>query len=207
MGPVSTTPDTMHLMILVSLAAAATASPQIVPYEHVEIAAEPYIHQEIEAEPYVHIEPELTPADLGVINRNLPAAAAPVVAPVQFAAPAVQQQFVPAQVAPQQFASAPVAAGLWSGTCINNLGQGVACRAVEQPQVAAPVVATTRQQFVPQQQFVAQQQFVPQQQFFGQQFFGQVAPQQFAAPAAAAVQAAFSGVCVNSVGAAVPCSQ
>merc|ERR1712172_182010 len=89
--------DIMHFLILASLAAATSAAPQIVPYEHVEIAAEPYVHQEIEAEPYVHIEPELTPADLGIINRNLPAAAAPVVAPVQFAAPAVQQQFVPAQ--------------------------------------------------------------------------------------------------------------
>merc|ERR1711997_887033 len=54
--PVTTAPVTMHLMILVSLAAAATASPQIVPYEHVEIAAEPYVHQEIEALPYVQQE-------------------------------------------------------------------------------------------------------------------------------------------------------
>merc|ERR1711971_1484513 len=181
--------DTMHLMILVSLAAAATAAPQIVPYEHVEIEAEPYIHQEIEAEPYVHIEPELTQEALGVIVRNNQQA----VAPVQFAAPAVQQQFVPAQVAqvaPQQFAAAPVAAGVWTGTCLNTLGQGVACRAVEEPQVAAPVVAATRQQ-----------QFVPQQQFFAQQQF---APQQFAAPA---VQARFNGACINNLGAAVPCSQ
>merc|ERR1711971_79645 len=185
--------DTMHLMILVSLAAAATAAPQIVPYEHVEIEAEPYIHQEIEAEPYVHIEPELTQEALGVIVRNNQQA----VAPVQFAAPAVQQQFVPAQVAqvaPQQFAAAPVAAGVWTGTCLNNLGQGVACRAVEEPQVAAPVVAATRQQ-----------QFVPQQQFFPQQFAQQqFAPQQFAAPA---VQARFNGACINNLGAAVPCSQ
>merc|ERR1711981_551230 len=179
-------PDTMHLMILVSLAAAASAAPQIVPYEHVEIEAEPYIHQEIEAEPYVHIEPELTPEALGVITRNI-AAAAPVAAPVQFAAPAVQQQFVPAQVA-QFAAAAPVAAGVWSGTCLNNLGQGVACRAVEEPQVAAPVVAATRQQFVPQQQFVQPQQFAAQQ----------FVPQQLAAPA---VQAGFNGVCVNSLGA------
>merc|ERR1712072_1005038 len=179
MGPVSTTPDTMHLMILVSLAAAASAAPQIVPYEHEEIEAEPYIHEEIEAEPYVHIEPELTPEALGVIVRNQPAAA-PVAAPVQFSAPAIQQQFVP-----QQFAAAPVAAGVWSGACINNLGQGVACRAVEQPQVAAPVVAP--------------RQFVPQQQFFAQ-----VAPQQFAAPA---VQAVWNGACINNLGAAVPCSQ
>merc|ERR550539_584276 len=180
-------------MILVSLAAAASAAPQIVPYEHVEIEAEPYIHQEIEAEPYVHIEPELTQEALGVIVRNNQPA---VAAPVQFAAPAVQQQFVPAQVAqvvPQQFAAAPVAAGVWTGTCLNNLGQGVACRAVEQPQDAAPVVPAARQQFVPQQQFA-------QQQFFPQQF----APQQFAAPA---VQARFNGACVNSLGAAVPCSQ
>merc|ERR1711863_178930 len=175
MGPVTTAPDTMHLMILASLAAAASAAPQIVPYQHVEIEAEPYIHEEIEAEPYVHIEPELTPEALGIINRNQPAAA-----PVQFAAPAVQQQFVP-----QQFAAAPVAAGVWSGACVNNLGQGVACRAVEQPQVAAPVVAP--------------RQFVPQQQFFAK-----VAPQQFAAPA---VQAVFNGVCINNLGAAVPCSQ
>merc|ERR1719412_2609022 len=105
-------------MILVSLAAAATAAPQIVPYEHVEIEAEPYIHEEIEAEPYVHIEPELTQEALGVIVRNNQ----PAAAPVQFAAPAVQQQFVPAQVAPQQFAAAPVAAaGVWTGTCLNNL--------------------------------------------------------------------------------------
>merc|ERR1712001_710851 len=103
---VSTTPDTMHLMILVSLAAAASAAPQVVPYEHVEIEALPYIHEEIEAEPYVHIEPELTPEALGVINRNIPVAA-PVAAPVQFSAPAIQQQF-----APQQSAAAPVAAGV-----------------------------------------------------------------------------------------------
>merc|ERR1712117_910269 len=69
---VSHTPDTMHLMILVSLAAAASAAPQIVPYEHVEIAAEPYVHQEIPAEPYVHEEPELTPEALGVIDRSKP---------------------------------------------------------------------------------------------------------------------------------------
>merc|ERR1719361_1574465 len=121
-------------MILVSLAAAATAAPQIVPYEHVEIEAEPYIHQEIEAEPYVHIEPELTQEALGVIVRNNQPA---VAAPVQFAAPAVRQQFVPAQVAqvaPQQFAAA--------------------------------VVPAARQQFVPQQQFFAPQQQFAQQQFF-----------------------------------------
>ena len=123
--------------ILVSLAAAASAAPQIVPYEHVEIAAEPYVHQEIPAEPYVHEEPELTPEALGIINRNKPAPA-PVVAPQQFAAP-VQQQFVVAQqpqqflpqqqlfAQPQQFAAQPVQ-GVWNGNCINNLGEGVPCR-------------------------------------------------------------------------------
>merc|ERR1719350_2136619 len=105
-------------MILVSLAAAASAAPQIVPYDHVEIAAEPYIHE----------EPELSPLSLGVINRNKPAPAPVAVAPQQFAAPVAPQQFA-APVA-QQFA-APVA-GVWTGGCINNLGQGVPCRAEAQ---------------------------------------------------------------------------
>merc|ERR1712203_1085574 len=173
---VTTAPVTMHLMILVSLAAAATASPQIVPYEHVEIAAEPYVHQEIEALPYVHEEPELSDLALGIINRNKPEA-------VPVAAPVVPQQFA----APVQQFAAPVAspvAGVWTGTCLNNLGQGVACRS--NVQAEAPV-AVARQQFVPQAQFVAQQQFVPQQQFVAQQ--------------------PFSGVCVNNLGAAVACSQ
>merc|ERR1711963_27031 len=119
MGLVSHTPDTWDLMILVSLAAAASAAPQIVPYEHVEIAAEPYVHQEIPAEPYVHEEPELTPEALGIINRSKPAPA-PVVAPQQFAAPVQQQLFAQ----PQQFAAQPVQ-GVWNGNCINNLGEGV----------------------------------------------------------------------------------
>merc|ERR1712045_325057 len=127
MGLVTHIPVIMHLMILVSLAAATSAAPQIVPYQHVEIPAEPYIHEEVAAEPYVHIEPELTPEALGVIDRsNL--RTAPVAAPQQFAAP-VQQQFVPQQqqfVAQQQFAG-PVQ-GVWTGTCFNNLGEGVPCR-------------------------------------------------------------------------------
>ena len=103
------------MQILVSLAAAASAAPQIVPYEHVEIPAEPYVHQEVAAEPYVHEEPELTPEALGIIDRSKPKVA---VAPQQFAAAPVQQQFVaqpqqqfiPQQqlfAQPQQFA-APV---------------------------------------------------------------------------------------------------
>merc|ERR1719336_2190398 len=127
-------------MILVSLAAATSAAPQIVPYEHVEIPAEPYIHEEVAAEPYVHIEPELTPEALGVIDRsNL--RTAPVAAPQQFAAPVqqqfvAQQQFIPQQqqflpqqqlfAQPQQFAG-PVQ-GVWTGTCLNILGEGVPCR-------------------------------------------------------------------------------
>merc|ERR1712066_370618 len=172
MGPVSTTPDNMHLMILVSLAAAASAAPQIVPYEHVEIAAEPYVHEEIEALPYIHDEPELTPLSLGVINRNRPAPA-------------------PVAVAPQQFA-APVA-GVWTGSCINNLGQGVPCRAEAEAQAVAP-----QQQFVPQAQVFAQQQFVPQAQVFAQQQF--VQPSQVAA-------LPWNGACINNLGVAVPCSQ
>merc|ERR1712001_729075 len=106
--------DTMHLLILASLAAATSAAPQIVPYEHVEIAAEPYVHQEIPAEAYVHIEPELTAEALGIIDRSNRVKAAPApVAPQQFSAPA-------------QFA-APVQ-GVWTGTCYNNLGEGVPCR-------------------------------------------------------------------------------
>merc|ERR1712045_177276 len=128
------------IMILVSLAAATSAAPQIVPYEHVEIPAEPYIHEEVAAEPYVHIEPELTPEALGVIDRsNL--RTAPVAAPQQFTAPVqqqfvAQQQFIPQQqqflpqqqlfAQPQQFAG-PVQ-GVWTGTCLNNLGEGVPCR-------------------------------------------------------------------------------
>merc|ERR1712018_887787 len=170
---VPTTPDTMHLMILASLAAVASAAPQIVPYEHVEIPAEPYIHEEIEALPYIHEEPELDALSLGIINRNN-AVAAPVAAPVA--------------VAPQQFA-APVA-GVWTSSCINNLGQGVPCRAEAQPaQAVAP------QQFAAP---VAPQQFIPQAQVFSQQQFVQLR-QVAALP--------WNGACINNLGAAVPCSQ
>merc|ERR1739838_8700 len=104
MGSVYTTlSTTMHLMILVSLAAAASAAPQIVPYVHEEVAAEPYIHQEVEAEPYVHYEPELSPLALGIVRLNA--------APQQFAQP----QFAPA--APAGYAN-----GAWTGGCYNNLG-------------------------------------------------------------------------------------
>merc|ERR1739838_737016 len=129
MGSVYTTlSTTMHLMILVSLAAAASAAPQIVPYVHEEVAAEPYIHQEVEAEPYVHYEPELSPLALGIVRPNA--------APQQFAAPVQQQQFVQQQFAPQQFAQpqfAPAAPagyanGAWTRGCYNNLGEGVPCR-------------------------------------------------------------------------------
>merc|ERR1712025_944950 len=120
--------------ILVSLAAATSAAPQIVPYEHVEIAAEPYIHEEIPAEAYVHEEPELTPEALGIIDRSKPRAAAAPIAPQQFAAPVQQQQFIPQQqfVPQQQLFAQPqqVAAAVarFTGTCINHLGEGVPCR-------------------------------------------------------------------------------
>merc|ERR1719305_1383763 len=115
--------DIMHFLILASLAAATSAAPQIVPYDHVEIAAEPY----------VHIEPELTAEALGIINRSQrPQAApvaAPVVAPQQFAAP-VQQfaQFVPQQQQFAQFAPVQGVQAAWTGGCYNNLGEGVPCR-------------------------------------------------------------------------------
>merc|ERR1711862_128214 len=117
--------DIMHFLILASLAGALSAAPQIVPYEHVEIAAEPYVHQEISAEPYFHEEPELTPEALGIINRSKrPQAvptAAPVATPQQFASPV--QQFA-RFAAPQQFAqfASPVQGveGVWTGGCYNN---------------------------------------------------------------------------------------
>merc|ERR1711994_190439 len=118
---VSTRLLTMQLLIFVSLAAAAFAAPQIVPYVHEEIPAEPYVHQEIEAEPYVHIEPEISPLALGIVR---PAPAQQQFVPQQqFAAP-VQQQFVPQQ----QFAQPQLANGAWAGGCYNNLGEGVPCR-------------------------------------------------------------------------------
>merc|ERR1712026_514650 len=122
MGPVSTKPPTMQLVIFVSLAAAAHGAPQIVPYVHEEIAAEPYIHEEIAAEPYVHIEPEISPLALGIVRPKAAAAA-----PQQFATPAAPQQF--AQFAQQpQFAAPAAQQGVWTGTCYNNLGAGVPCR-------------------------------------------------------------------------------
>lgn len=127
------------MQILASLSGTISAAPQIVAYEHVEIAAEPYVHQEILAEPYVHEEPELTPEALGIINRSQrPQAvptAAPVASPQQFASPV--QQFVPQQqfsqfAVPQQFAqfASPVQGvqDVWTGGCYNNLGEGVPCR-------------------------------------------------------------------------------
>merc|ERR1719305_621304 len=111
--------DIMHFLILASLAAATSAAPQIVPY----------VHQEISAEPYVHIEPELTAEALGIINRSqrhqAALAAAPVVAPQQFAAPV--QQFVPQQQF-AQFAPVQGVQAAWAGGCYNNLGEGVPCR-------------------------------------------------------------------------------
>merc|ERR1719362_2735751 len=140
--------DIMHFLILASLAAATSAAPQIVPYDHVEIAAEPYVHQEISAEPYVHIEPELTAEALGIINRSQrPQAApvaAPVVAPQQFAAP-VQQfaQFVPQQQH-AQFAPVQGVQAAWTGGCYNNLGEGVPCRQkFREFRPPGPEVATT----------------------------------------------------------------
>merc|ERR1711970_1431664 len=115
----------MHAIIFVTLVAAASAAPQIVPYVHEEIAAEPYIHQEVEAGPYVHIEPEISPLALGIVRPNAaPQQFAAPAAPQQFAAPVQQQQFVQQQFAApvqQQFAQPQLAAPAWTGGCYNNL--------------------------------------------------------------------------------------
>merc|ERR1712172_147320 len=98
MGPVTQhTPD-MQLLVLLGLAATATALPA---YVHEEIAAEPYIHQEIAAEPYVHIEPPIDDLTLGIIR------------------PGQHQQ----HQQPAGYANGP-----WAGRCVNNLGEGVECR-------------------------------------------------------------------------------
>merc|ERR1719336_1918543 len=129
---------------------------------------------------------DLDALSLEIINRNN-AVAAPVATPVAAPVAVAPQQFA-APVAPQQFA-APVA-GVWTGSCINNLGQGVPCRAEAQPaQAVAP------QQFAAP---VAPKQFIPQAQVFSQQQF--VQPRQVAA-------LPWNGACINNLGAAVPCSQ
>merc|ERR1712098_659743 len=89
----------MYSFAFLAMTAAAMAAPQQVPYVHQEILAEPYIHDEIAAEPYIHIEPALTPEALGN---------------VAYATPAI----------PTGYAAGPI----WSGACINNLGQSVPCR-------------------------------------------------------------------------------
>merc|ERR1712076_226804 len=108
MGPVTQhTPD-MQLLVLLGLAATATALPA---YVHEEIAAEPYIHEEIPAEPYVHIEPPIDDLTLGIIRPNQQQ-------PQQYQQPQVQQHQQPAG-----YANGP-----WAGRCVNNLGEGVECR-------------------------------------------------------------------------------
>merc|ERR1711874_570037 len=109
------TPD-MQLLVLLGLAATATALPA---YVHEEIAAEPYIHQEIPAEPYVHIEPPIDDLTLGIIRPNQQQ-------PQQYQQP--QQQYF--QQPQQQYFQQPqqpagYANGPWSGRCVNNLGEGV----------------------------------------------------------------------------------
>merc|ERR1711971_147462 len=104
------TPD-MQLLVLLGLAATATALPA---YVHEEIAAEPYIHQEIAAEPYVHIEPPIDDLTLGIIRPDQQQQQ-------QYQQPQVQQY-----QQPQQYAG--YANGPWAGRCVNNLGEGVECR-------------------------------------------------------------------------------
>merc|ERR1712106_296163 len=122
MGPPVTqhTPD-MQLLVLLGLAATATALPA---YVHEEIAAKPYIHQEIAAEPYVHIEPAIDDLTLGVIRPNQQQQ--------QYQQPQVQQ-YQQYQQPQQQYFQQPqqpagYANGPWAGRCVNNLGEGVECR-------------------------------------------------------------------------------
>merc|ERR1712004_773158 len=119
MGQSPNTPD-MQLLVLLGLAATATALPA---YVHEEIPAEPYIHEEIPAEPYVHIEPPIDDLTLGIIR--------PYQQPQQQVYQQPQQYFQQPQ--PQQYFQQPqqpagYANGPWAGRCVNNLGQGVECR-------------------------------------------------------------------------------
>ena len=90
-----------YFQIFASLAAAASAAPQIVPY----------VHEEIPAEPYVHEEPEISPLALGIVR--------PGASSYQQAAPA--PSFAP--TGPVGYATGP-----WTGGCYNSLGAGVPCR-------------------------------------------------------------------------------
>merc|ERR1712076_25727 len=121
MGPVTQhTPD-MQLLVLLGLAATATALPA---YVHEEIAAEPYIHEEIPAEPYVHIEPPIDDLTLGIIrpNQQQPQQYVQPQQPQQYAQP---QQYQQPQ---QQYFQQPQQPVGWAGRCVNNLGEGVECR-------------------------------------------------------------------------------
>merc|ERR1712127_438385 len=104
MGVVTRTQLTMQFLVLISLAAAAVARPQIEPYQHVEIAAEPYIHQEVAAEPYVHIEPALSPEALGNVRPGQQQ-----VAPAQqyYQQQPQQQYYQPAPVQQTGYATGP----------------------------------------------------------------------------------------------------
>merc|ERR1719350_430008 len=179
----------MKLFVVLSLAAAAAA----LPTEDCP-GCVPYIHEEIPAEEYVHVSGIQAARARGAVappqqqaapvQQFAPQQAAPQrFAPQQQQFVPQQQQFVPQQqqFAPQQqFAAIPAR---FDGTCRNNKGEGVPCPTVRQLQQPAH----QHQQFVPQQQFAPQQQqFIPQQ----------AAPQQ---------QAAFSGTCINNLGAGVPC--
>merc|ERR1712079_247385 len=97
---VTHTPVIMHLMILVSLAA-ATAAPQ-------QFAAP--------------VQQQFVPQQQQFVAQQQQFAAQQQFIPQQ-------QQFLPQQqlfAQPQQFAG-PVQ-GVWTGTCLNNLGEGVPCR-------------------------------------------------------------------------------
>merc|ERR1719234_1073708 len=103
----------MQLLVLLGLAATATALPA---YVHEEIAAEPYIHQEIAAEPYVHIEPPIDDLTLGIIRPDQQQ-----LQQQQYQQPQ-EQQYLQQPQQPAGYANGP-----WAGRCVNNLGEGVEC--------------------------------------------------------------------------------
>lgn len=91
------------LQVIFGLVATAAGLPSS--YVHTEIPAEPYVHQEVAAMPYIHDEPyQDIPAE-PYVHVDIPA-----------------EPYV--HIEPASSNSGPV----WSGLCLNNLGQNVECR-------------------------------------------------------------------------------
>merc|ERR1711933_76297 len=94
------TPD-MQLLVLLGLAATATALP-----------------------PYVHIEPPIDDLTLGIIRPNQQQQQYQQPQVQQYQQPQQpQQQYFQQPQQPAGYANGP-----WAGRCVNNLGEGVECR-------------------------------------------------------------------------------